>query len=95
MVEQILADNLRKTDGGLHLALEPSLQQKLQAGLVRQAEKMMATGRQPMALCAPRVRLAVRALAERAAPSLIALSYSEITPGTPVESVGMLTLDGE
>jgi flagellar biosynthesis component FlhA len=41
------------------------------------------------------VRLALKRLTERAAPSLVVLSYSEIAPGLRVESIGQITTTDE
>ena len=46
---------------------------------------------QPIVLCSPRTRLALKRLTERAAPQLVVLSYSEIAPGLRVESIGQIT----
>jgi flagellar biosynthesis protein FlhA len=56
----------------------------------RQAEQMVVKGHQPLALCAPRVRMALRQLVERSIPTLVVLSYAEIAAGVGVESTGMV-----
>jgi flagellar biosynthesis protein FlhA len=93
VVEQTLMDNLRRTDAGVQLALEMTTQQKLVEATRRQAEQMVAKGHQPLALCAPRVRTALRQLIERSIPTLVALSYAEIAAGVGVESLGMVTTE--
>src|SRR5262249_50269099 len=44
VVEQAIADGLRRTDAGLQLALELTTQQKLIEAIRRQAERMVAGG---------------------------------------------------
>jgi flagellar biosynthesis protein FlhA len=94
-VEQTLVDHVRKTEVGPQIALDGKLQQKLLESVKRIAERMVGDGRQPLALCAPRVRLVFHQLASRAVPSLVSLAYGEVSPGTPVESVGMVTWNDE
>jgi flagellar biosynthesis protein FlhA len=94
-VEQALVDNLRRTDAGVQLALDTTTQQKLIEAIRREAERLVAAGHQPLVLCAPRVRPAFRQLAERAVPTLVALSYAEVTPGVAVEALGMVTWNDE
>jgi flagellar biosynthesis protein FlhA len=94
-VEQTLADNLRRSDSGAQLLLEPAVQQRLVGTIRRQAERMTAAGNQPLVLAAPRIRSALRQLTERAVPNLAVLSYAEISAGAAVESRGMVTWDDE
>lgn len=91
-VEQLIADQFRRTEAGAQLALEPITQTRLLEAIRRQAERMVAAGHQPLLLCAPRIRPALRQLAERAVPTLGVLSYAEVTRGVAVESLGMVTL---
>jgi flagellar biosynthesis protein FlhA len=90
VVEQMLVDNVRRTEAGSLLAMDTTTQQKLIEAIRRQAERMVGAGHQPLALCAPRVRPAFRQLAERAIPTLVVLSYAEIITGVAVESLGMV-----
>ena len=90
-VEQAIVDGIQRLDSGTHLALDPTVRQQLLEAIRRQAELMVAAGHQPLALCAPRVRSALRLLAEDAVPTLVALSYAEVTPGTAVEAMGMVS----
>jgi flagellar biosynthesis protein FlhA len=93
--EQVLADGIQRTETGTQLAIEPTVRQQLIDGVRRQAERMVAAGHQPIALCAPRVRWALRQLAEEAVPTLVVLSYPEIAAGVEVEAVGMVTRNHE
>src|SRR6185503_16758521 len=90
-VEQTLADNLRKTDAGPQIALDPGTMQRLMEAIQEQCERMMLAGHQPLALCSSRSRLAMRQISQRVVPSLVVMSYSEVVAGTPVESVGMVS----
>jgi flagellar biosynthesis protein FlhA len=94
-VEQQLVDSIQRTDAGMHLAIEFSAQQQLVELFRRQAERMVAAGHQPLALCGPRVRAAVRQLCQSSVPTLVALSYHEVTPGVAVEALGIVTREHE
>src|SRR5439155_1319240 len=63
-LEQTIAENIKKTDGGLQLTLEPGAQTLLVSAIREWAERMIAGGHQPVLLCSPRVRAAVRRLME-------------------------------
>lgn len=90
-VEQTIADGIQRTETGAQLLLESATQQRLIAAIRRLSEGMVAAGHQPLVLCAPRVRAAVRQLTQSAVPTLVALSFAEVTPGIAVESLGMVT----
>jgi flagellar biosynthesis protein FlhA len=94
-VEQTLMDNLRRNDVGTQITLDPITQQRLGSAIRRQAERMAAAGHLPLLMCAPRLRSAIRPLIERSVPTLIVLSYAEITAGIAVESLGMVMLSDE
>jgi flagellar biosynthesis protein FlhA len=94
-IEQAIVDSIQRLDSGMHLALDPTVRQQLVEAIRRQAELMVAAGHQPLALCAPRARWALRLLAQDAVPTLVALSYVEVTPGTTVEALGMVARNHE
>jgi flagellar biosynthesis protein FlhA len=106
-VEQVVLGSLRRVEGNLPAAagqpaggqalpvLDAATHQRLIEAVRRQAERMVASGWQPLVLCAPRARSAFRQLVERAVPTLVALSYGEVTPGTAVEAVGMVSWNDE
>ena len=57
---------------------------------------MQSTGLTPVCICSPNVRLALRRLVEASHPSLVIVSYNEITPDVEIVSTGMVRLqDGD
>jgi flagellar biosynthesis protein FlhA len=91
VIEQMLADNIRRTEAGVQVVLEPSVQQRILGQMRTLSERMIGTGHQPLVLCSSRVRLGVRFLSERVAGSVVVLAYGEICSGISVESVGMVS----
>jgi flagellar biosynthesis protein FlhA len=53
-------------------------------GVDRALKRLAGEGRQPVLLCSTRIRLGLRGLLERHAPSLAVLSYEELLPSVPV-----------
>jgi flagellar biosynthesis protein FlhA len=92
-VEQIITDNIRQTELGARLILDPEMVQKLLRAVQEQVENISHHGHAPVALCSPRTRLHIRRLAEQSFPMLTVLSYAEIAPDTNVESLGMVTIN--
>ena len=91
-VEQIIADNIRQTEMGARLILEPNLVQELLRAIRDRIEDLSQRGHIPVALVSPRIRLHVRRLVEQNFPMLAVLSYAEIAPDVTVDSIGTVTL---
>jgi flagellar biosynthesis protein FlhA len=89
-VEQVFADNIRQTELGGRLVLEPGLVQELLRGFQVQVEKLAERGLMAVCLCSPRIRLHVRRLVEHNFPMLAVISYAEIPPDINVETIGMV-----
>jgi flagellar biosynthesis protein FlhA len=82
--QQELGRNVVQTERGPSLQLEPIMGQRLLQRLREAMERLAATGTQPVLLCPARIRLALRRYSELALPSLVVLSFSEISPRVDV-----------
>ena len=92
MVEQTIVDNVRQTEFGIRLILEPGVVQELLMAIKTQIEFLSQRGHAPIALCSPRTRLHIRRLIESSFPMLTVLSYAEIAPDINIDSIGMVKL---
>ncbi len=93
-LESLLAEAVRRGEDAFAL-LDPNTVSRIYTSLTRQIAVAQNAGLQPIVLCSPSVRLALKRLTERAAPQLVVLSYSEIAPGLKVESIGQITATEE
>jgi len=93
VVEQLIVDNIRQTEMGARLILEPGRVQELLVAIRNQIENLAQRGHSPIALCSPRTRLHVRRLVEQSFPTLAVLSYAEIAPDINIDSIGLVTLN--
>jgi flagellar biosynthesis protein FlhA len=91
--EQAITENIRQTELGARLILDPSLVQELLSAIRDQVENLAGRGHTPIALCSPRTRMHVRGLVEQSFPTLTVLSYAEIAPEINVDSIGMVKLN--
>jgi len=89
-LEALLAEAVRRGEDAYAL-LDPTTVARVYTSLTRQIAVAQNAGLQPIVLCSPSVRLALKRLTERAAPQLVVLSYSEIPPGLKVESIGQIS----
>jgi flagellar biosynthesis protein FlhA len=90
--EGLLSQAMGDLSRGISLNLEPSTAQNLLEITSQQMENMASKGFIPIVLCSATVRLAFKRLTERALPSLIVISYSEIAPGIDVHAEGMVEM---
>ncbi|MFQ3548296.1 MAG: flagellar biosynthesis protein FlhA [Armatimonadota bacterium] len=94
-VEQLIADNIRQTEMGAQLILDPQNVENVLKAVSEQVENLAQKGHSPVALCSPRIRLHIRRLVEQSFPMLAVLSYAEIAPEINIDSIGMVTLNNE
>jgi len=93
-LETLLGEAVRRGEDAYAL-LDPQTVAKIYTSLTKQIQAAQAAGLHPIVLCSPTIRLALKRLTERAAPSLVVLSYSEIAPGLRVESIGQISTADE
>lgn len=91
-VEKILKEGIQKTEQGSYLALDPQQAQQILSQLRVRVQQIMETGRQPVVLCLPVVRLHFKRLTERFLPNLAVLSFNELPSNIQVESLGMVSV---
>ena len=91
-VEEMMLTNLRPTQFGTQVVIEPTVAQRVLAGIKTQAERAIAMGNQPIALCSAQLRPYLRRFLEKYLPTLTVLSHTEIVPGTQIRSSGMVSL---
>jgi flagellar biosynthesis protein FlhA len=89
-LETLLGEAVRRGEDAYAL-LDPATVARIYSSLTRQIGLAQGSGLHPIVLTSPSTRLALKRLTERAAPSLVVLSYSEIAPGLRVESIGQVS----
>jgi flagellar biosynthesis protein FlhA len=93
-LETLLGEAVRRGEDAYAL-LDPGTVAKIYGSLTKRISEAQQSGLQPIVLTSPATRLALKRLTERAAPSLVVLSYSEIAPGLRVESLGQVSTTDE
>lgn len=74
------------------MAIEPEISNKIISKTAGLAEKMAQSGKQPIILASPVVRLYFKRLTEHAIPGLTVLSYNELDPSVEVNAIGMVSI---
>jgi flagellar biosynthesis protein FlhA len=87
-LEQQIAQGIRQTPTDISLVLDPNIARHIIDKLSRFVQAMVASGQQPVLLCAPQIRLGFKRFFESAFAELAVLSYPEIPSRIEVQSAG-------
>jgi flagellar biosynthesis protein FlhA len=91
-LEQTIIDSVQQTDYGTYISMDPNVTQMIAKNLMKEIQKFMSMGEQPIILTSPSVRMYFRRIAEGVSPGIIVLSYNEIDPSIEVQSIGMVNI---
>lgn len=91
-LEQKILDSVQRTDGGSYINMDPAILENVFNSLAREAGRVSNSGKTPIVLTAPVVRLYFKRLTERVLSRLVVLSYNELDPAMDVQSVGMVRM---
>jgi flagellar biosynthesis protein FlhA len=92
-IEQMILDNIKPSEYGSFVNLDPLVTQKLLKEIAGDVEKIAMNGYSPVILCAPLVRINLKRMTERHMPHLTILSYNELVQGIEVQALGMVVID--
>ena len=93
MLEQRMLEAVRPGDQGVVVALDPFVAQSVLGELASLRTSAEEQGLQPVVVCAPQLRAAVRRMVAPALQTTAVLSYTELVGATQVRSVGTVTGD--
>lgn len=94
-VEQMLTDAVQNTKQGLMLVIQPADSEKLIKMIGERMEKSEEEGHNPICLCSPNIRLALKRMTEATYPALTVLSYNEITSHVEVSATGTVSFEND
>ncbi|GAA3531101.1 flagellar biosynthesis protein FlhA [Nocardioides daeguensis] len=93
-LEQQMLEGLRPTEQGAVVVLDPDVAQHVLLGLVQAAQAAENTDVQPVLVCAPALRAAVRRLVAPTVERLPVFSYAELGAAREVRSVAVVSAAG-
>jgi flagellar biosynthesis protein FlhA len=94
-LEEILTKNIKRTDHGTYLALEPVLITEFVGAVSKQVEKLITLNTQPVLMTSPALRRHVRRLIEPSLPNVFVVSHAEIVDDINLQAVGKVSLKNE
>ncbi|MBF0233329.1 MAG: flagellar biosynthesis protein FlhA [Desulfamplus sp.] len=92
-VEEMLTKNIKHTEHGSYLAVEPQLVEQIVQSLSAEVEKQIAMDVQPVVMCSPALRRHFRKLIEHALPSVFVVSHAEIVDDINLQAGGKVTIN--
>jgi len=94
-LEPQLINAIQKGTHGSTLVLDPNTARRLTEAIGRVVQQATAVASNPVLLCSPMLRLALRRFLGRELSKLAVLSYSDITAEAEIQSVGLVRLEQE
>ncbi len=94
-LEEILAKNVKHTEHGSYLALDPVLIDEVVKAVSKQVEHQVALNAQPVVMTSPALRRHLRKLIEPSLPSVFVVSHAEIVDDINLQASGKVSLKNE
>ncbi|QSO49582.1 flagellar biosynthesis protein FlhA [Alicyclobacillus mengziensis] len=91
-VEESIQTAMVHHDGGAYINLDADASQRIFRRLREESNKLSATGKTPVLLVHPQLRLPLRRWLARSLPDIVLLSYNELDPAVDIESAGVVNL---
>ena len=90
-VEQEIMSNVKQTEQGAYLTLDPEKTKAIIESVRTEVGKLESLGKNPIIITSPIVRMYFKRLTEDYFKDLIVISYNEVEPNVELQSVGMVT----
>ena len=90
-VEQEIMSNVKQTEQGAYLTLDPEKTKAIIESVKTELAKMESLGKNPIIITSPIVRVYFKRLTEDYFGDLIVVSYNEVESNVELQSVGMVT----
>ena len=94
-LEDQIASFIDRGNEGTTMTMPPAVANRITTALVRDLQRLIQGGHQPVVLASPQVRAQVRRLLEPHLPNAAVLGYNEVSKGVDVESLGLVQADAE
>ena len=95
MLEQHLLQSLTRTDRGSSVALDPELAQALSDGIAQTVRSVEQLDQNPVLVCSPPLRPALRRFSQRVVPHVPVLSFDELAPQFAITDLGAVRVSPE
>ena len=93
-LEQEIIANVKQTEQGAYITLDPDKTKKIMKVTGEQIKKLENLGKNPIVVTSPIVRIYFKKLTQDYHKDLVVISYNEIESDVELQSVGMISLEG-
>ena len=90
-IEQEIMGSIKQTETGAFLTLDPQRSRAIIDVTAREARKLEESGRNPIVMTSPIVRMYFKRMTEDVLPELIVISYNEVEPNVELKSIGIIS----
>ncbi len=94
-LEEVFTKNVKRTEHGTYLALEPALVSEFVGAVSKQVDKLITLNTQPVLMTSPVLRRHVRRLLEPTLATVAVVSHAEIVDDINLQAVGKVSLKNE
>ena len=94
-LEEILSKNIKHTEHGSYLALDPKLVEQIVQAVTKEVEQQVAFNTQPVIMTSPTLRRHFRKLIEPSLPIVFVVSHAEIVDDINLQASGKVSLKNE
>jgi flagellar biosynthesis protein FlhA len=93
-LEDLINGHIERGDRGIGNTMPPQTAQQIVQRIAAKTQELTGSGRSPVVLCGPNIRLALRRMIETGLPHVAVMAYNEIVPEAVVEATAMVGLNG-
>lgn len=93
-VEQDIMDSVKQTEQGAYITLDPAKTKKILNSVETEIKKLENQGKAPIIITSPIVRVYFKKLTKEYFRDLIVVSYNEIESDIELQSIGVVTING-
>jgi flagellar biosynthesis protein FlhA len=94
-LEEILTKNIKHTDHGSYLTLDPRLVEEIVKAVTKEVERQVASNTQPVFMTTPSLRRHFKKLIEPSLPAVFVVSHAEIVDDINLQATGKVSLKNE
>jgi flagellar biosynthesis protein FlhA len=93
-LEELINGHIERSDRGSGNTMPPHVAQQVVQKIAAKTQDLTQTGKNPVLLCGPNIRLALRRMIETNLPHVAVLAYNEVVPEVSVEAAAMVGMNG-
>ncbi len=92
VLEEMLTKNIKHTEHGSYLAVDPKIVEQIVKSAEIEVEKQLVSEAQPVIMCSPVLRRHFKKLIEHALPSVFVVSHAEIVDDISLKAAGRIKI---